>query len=155
MRRRRAEKRKIEPDPVYNDLLVSRLINKLMYHGKKSKSQKIVYDAFDIVREKTGKDPLEMFKQAMDNIKPEVEVKPRRVGGSTYQVPIEVAEPRKTSLGLRWLIAAIRVKKGKPMKYKLSDEIINALENTGSAIKKKEDTHRMAEANRAFAHFRW
>ena len=155
MRRRRAEKRSIEPDPVYNDLLVSRLINKLMYHGKKSKSQKIVYDAFDIVREKTGKDPLEMFKQAMDNIKPEVEVKPRRVGGSTYQVPIEVAEPRKTSLGLRWLIAATRTKKGKPMKYKLSDEIINALENTGSAIKKREDTHRMAEANRAFAHFRW
>ncbi|HOO32508.1 MAG TPA: 30S ribosomal protein S7 [Thermotogota bacterium] len=155
MRRRRAEKRSIEPDPVYNDLLVSRLINKLMYHGKKSKSQKIVYDAFDIVREKTGKDPLEMFKQAMDNVKPEVEVKPRRVGGSTYQVPVEVAEPRKTSLGLRWLIAATRTKKGKPMKYRLSDEIINALENTGSAIKKREDTHRMAEANRAFAHFKW
>jgi small subunit ribosomal protein S7 len=155
MRRRRAEKRNIEPDPVYNDLLVSRLINKLMYHGKKSKSQKIVYDAFEIVREKTGKDPLEMFKQAMDNVKPDVEVKPRRVGGSTYQVPVEVAEPRKTSLGLRWLIAATRGKKGKPMKYRLSDEIINALEQTGSAIKKKEDTHRMAEANRAFAHFKW
>jgi small subunit ribosomal protein S7 len=96
-----------------------------------------------------------MFKQAMDNVKPEVEVKPRRVGGSTYQVPVEVAEPRKTSLGLRWLIAATRGKKGKPMKYRLSDEIINALEQTGSAIKKKEDTHRMAEANRAFAHFKW
>ncbi len=155
MRRRRAEKRTIEADPVYNDLLVSRLINKLMYHGKKSKSQKIVYGAFDIVREKTGKDPLEMFKQAMDNIKPQVEVKPRRVGGSTYQVPIEVAEPRKTSLGLRWLLKAVRSKRGRPMKFKLSDEILAALENNGAAIKKKEDTHRMAEANRAFAHFKW
>ncbi|MFP4460922.1 MAG: 30S ribosomal protein S7 [Thermotogota bacterium] len=155
MRRRRSEKRKIEPDPVYNDLLVSRLINKLMYHGKKSKSQKIVYGAFELVREKTGKDPLEMFKQAMDNIKPDVEVKPRRVGGSTYQVPVEVAEPRKTSLGLRWLLAAIRSKRGRPMKYRLSDEIIAALESTGAAVKKKEDTHRMAEANRAFAHFKW
>jgi len=155
MRRRRAEKRKIEPDPVYNDLLVSRLINKLMYHGKNSKSQKIVYGAFEIVREKTGKDPLEMFKQAMDNIKPEVEVKPRRVGGSTYQVPVEVSEPRKTSLGLRWLLASVRSKRGRPMKYRLSDEIMSALESTGSAVKKKEDTHRMAEANRAFAHFKW
>jgi small subunit ribosomal protein S7 len=96
-----------------------------------------------------------MFKQAMDNIKPEVEVKPRRVGGSTYQVPVEVAEPRKTSLGLRWLLAAVRSKRGRPMKYKLSDEIMSALENTGAAVKKREDTHRMAEANRAFAHFKW
>jgi len=155
MRRRRAERRKVEPDPVYNDILVTKLINKIMYHGKKSKSQKIVYGAFEIVREKTGKDPLDMFKKAMDGIRPEVEVRPRRVGGSTYQVPMEVEEPRKTSLGLRWLLTATRAKKGKPMEQRLSEEILSAIDGTGGAVKKREDIHRMAEANRAFAHFKW
>ncbi len=155
MRRRRAERRQVEPDPVYNDILVTKLINKIMYHGKKSKSQKIVYGAFEIVREKTGKDPLDMFKKAMDGIRPEVEVRPRRVGGSTYQVPMEVEEPRKTSLGLRWLLTATRAKKGKPMEQRLSEEILSAIDGTGGAVKKREDIHRMAEANRAFAHFKW
>jgi len=155
MRRRRAERRQVEPDPVYNDILVTKLINKIMYHGKKSKSQKIVYGAFEIVREKTGKDPLDMFKKAMVGIRPEVEVRPRRVGGSTYQVPMEVEEPRKTSLGLRWLLTATRAKKGKPMEQRLSEEILSAIDGTGGAVKKREDIHRMAEANRAFAHFKW
>jgi len=155
MRRRRAEKRKIVPDPVYNDILVTKLINTIMWDGKKSTAQKIVYGAFDVIREKTGKDPLDIFKKAMDNVKPIVEVKPRRVGGATYQVPVEVAEERKTSLGLRWLLTASRSKKGRPMRVRLSDEILAAFEGTGAAVKRREDTHKMAEANRAFAHFKW
>lgn len=136
-------------------MLVAKLINKVMWDGKKTTAQKIVYGAFDIIREKTKKDPLEVFRQAVENVKPVLEVRPRRVGGATYQVPIEVQEPRRTSLALRWIVEAARARKGRPMKEKLAEEIIAAYNNTGTAIKKKEDTHRMAEANRAFAHYRW
>jgi small subunit ribosomal protein S7 len=155
VRRRRAEIRQVPPDPVYGDVLVAKLINKVMWDGKKTTAQKIVYGAFDIIREKTKKDPLEVFRQAVENVKPVLEVRPRRVGGATYQVPIEVQEPRRTSLALRWIVEAARARKGRPMKEKLAEEIIAAYNNTGTAIKKKEDTHRMAEANRAFAHYRW
>ena len=155
MRRRRAERREIPPDPVYNDTLVSKFINVIMWDGKKSKAQKIVYKAFDIIRQKTGQDPLEVFKKAVDNVKPVLEVRPRRVGGATYQVPIEVQEPRRTSLAIRWIVQAARAKSGKPMFQKVAEELMAAYQNTGTAIKKKEDTHRMAEANRAFAHYRW
>nr|3GTY_S Chain S, 30S ribosomal protein S7 [Thermotoga maritima] len=147
--------RQIPPDPVFGDVLVAKLINRVMWDGKKTIAQKIVYGAFDIIREKTKKDPLEVFRQAVENVKPVLEVRPRRVGGATYQVPIEVQEPRRTSLALRWIVEAARAKKGRPMKEKLAEEIIAAYNNTGTAIKKKEDTHRMAEANRAFAHYRW
>ncbi|ACM23165.1 MULTISPECIES: 30S ribosomal protein S7 [Thermotoga] len=155
MRRRRAERRQIPPDPVYGDVLVAKLINKVMWDGKKTIAQKIVYGAFDIIKEKMKKDPLEVFRQAVENVKPVLEVRPRRVGGATYQVPIEVQEPRRTSLAIRWIVEAARAKKGRPMKEKLAEEIMAAYNNTGTAIKKKEDTHRMAEANRAFAHYRW
>jgi small subunit ribosomal protein S7 len=155
VRRRRAERRQIPPDPVYGDVLVAKLINKVMWDGKKTIAQKIVYGAFDIIKEKMKKDPLEVFRQAVENVKPVLEVRPRRVGGATYQVPIEVQEPRRTSLAIRWIVEAARAKKGRPMKEKLAEEIMAAYNNTGTAIKKKEDTHRMAEANRAFAHYRW
>lgn len=155
MRRRRAEVRKIAPDPVYGDVLVAKLINKIMWDGKKTVAQKIVYEAFDYIREKTGKDPLEVFQKAVDNVRPVLEVRPRRVGGATYQVPIEVQEPRKTSLALRWIVSAARAKKGRPMYLKLAEELIASYQGTGAAIKKKEDVHKMAEANRAFAHLRW
>jgi len=155
VRRRRAEKRLVQPDPLYNDTLVSKFINMIMWDGKKSKAQKIVYDAFERIRERLNKDPLEVFKQAVENARPVLEVRPRRVGGATYQVPIEVQEPRRTSLALRWIVAAARSKRGKPMYLRVADELIDAYENKGIAIKKKEDTHRMAEANRAFAHYRW
>ncbi|SHH50434.1 30S ribosomal protein S7 [Thermosipho atlanticus] len=155
MRRRRAEIRKVPPDPIYNDVLVSKLINRVMWDGKKSIAQKIVYKAMEILAEKTKKEPLEALHQAIDNVRPLVEVRPRRVGGATYQVPIEVQEPRKTSLALRWIVEAARSRKGKPMAEKLGEELVNAFNNTGTAIKKKEDVHRMAEANRAFAHFKW
>jgi small subunit ribosomal protein S7 len=155
VRRRRAEVRKIAPDPVYGDVLVAKLINKIMWDGKKTVAQKIVYEAFDYIREKTGKDPLEVFQKAVDNVRPVLEVRPRRVGGATYQVPIEVQEPRKTSLALRWIVSAARAKKGRPMYLKLAEELIASYQGTGAAIKKKEDVHKMAEANRAFAHLRW
>lgn len=155
MRRRRAERREIPPDPVYNDTLVSKFINVIMWDGKKSKAQKIVYKAFDLIKEKMGQDPLEVFKKAVENVKPVLEVRPRRVGGATYQVPIEVQEPRRTSLAIRWIVQAARAKSGKPMFQKVAEELMAAYQNTGTAIKKKEDTHRMAEANRAFAHYRW
>jgi len=155
VRRRRAEKRLVQPDPLYNDTLVSKFINMIMWDGKKSKAQKIVYDAFERIRERLNKDPLEVFKQAVENARPVLEVRPRRVGGATYQVPIEVQEPRRTSLALRWIVAAARSKRGRPMYLRVADELIDAYENKGIAIKKKEDTHRMAEANRAFAHYRW
>jgi small subunit ribosomal protein S7 len=155
MRRRRSEIRETIPDPLYNDLMVTRLINSIMWDGKKAVAQKVVYGAFDVIKEKTGKEPLEVFRKAMENIQPIVEVKPRRVGGATYQVPVEVTERRKASLGIRWLIKASRSKKGRPMKMRLSEEILAAYENTGGAVKKREDTHKMAEANRAFAHFKW
>ncbi len=155
MRRRRAEKRQVAPDPIYNDVLVTKLINRIMWDGKKTIAQKIVYGAFEIIREKMGKDPLEVYHKALDNVRPVLEVRPRRVGGATYQVPIEVQEPRKTSLAIRWIVNAARAKSGRPMKVRLAEELMNAYNNTGAAVKKREDVHRMAEANRAFAHYRW
>ncbi len=155
MRRRRAEVRKVSPDPVYGDVLVAKLINRIMWDGKKTAAQKIVYNAFEYIKEKLGKDPLEVFQQAVQNVKPVLEVRPRRVGGATYQVPVEVQEPRATSLALRWIAQAARAKKGKPMYLKIGDEIMAAYQGTGAAVKKKEDVHKMAEANRAFAHLRW
>ncbi|HOJ93803.1 MAG TPA: 30S ribosomal protein S7 [Fervidobacterium nodosum] len=155
MRRRRAEPRVVSPDPVYGEVLVTRMVNKIMWDGKKSIAQKIVYGAIDILGQKTGKDGIEVFKQAIENVKPIVEVRPRRIGGATYQVPVEVQEPRKTTLAIRWIVDIARSKKGKPMQEKLAEELLNAYNNTGAAIKKREDVHKMAEANRAFAHFRW
>ena len=148
-------KRDVLPDPIYNSKLVSKLINSVMYDGKKGVAQKIVYSAFDIVKEKSGKDPLEVYEQAMENIMPVLEVKARRVGGSNYQVPIEVRPERRTALGLRWLTAYARNRSEKTMKERLANEILNASNGQGGAVKKREDTHKMAEANKAFAHFKW
>lgn len=148
-------KRKIALDPKYNDLVVTKFMNSLMYDGKKSKAERVFYDALEIVAKKTGKDALEIFHQAMDNVKPSVEVRPRRVGGATYQVPMELSAFRKQSLAIRWLLDAARKRAEKSMTDRLSSEIMEASQNQGGAIKKKEDTHRMAEANRAFAHYRW
>lgn len=148
-------KRDVIPDPIYNSKLVSRLINNVMYSGKKGVAQKIVYDAFNIIKEKTGKDPLEVYEQAMENIMPVLEVKARRVGGSNYQVPVEVRPERRTALGLRWLISYSRARNEKTMKERLANEILDAINNQGGAVKKKDDTHKMAEANKAFAHYRW
>ncbi len=154
-RRGQISKREILPDPVYNSTLVSKLINNIMLDGKKGVAQKIVYDAFDTVKEKTGKDPLEAFQTALNNIMPTLEVKARRVGGSTYQVPIEVRPDRRQTLGLRWLITYSRVRGEKKMADRLAGEIMDALNETGAAVKKREDTHKMAEANKAFAHYRY
>ena len=154
-RRGRVAKRDVLPDPLYNSKLVTRLINNIMLDGKKGVAQKIVYGAFDIVKEKTGKDPLEAFEQAMENIMPVLEVKARRVGGATYQVPMEVRRERRQTLGLRWITSYSRARNEKTMKERLAGEIMDALNSTGGAVKKREDTHKMAEANRAFAHYRW
>ena len=154
-RRGSIAKRDVLPDPLYHSKIVTRLINNIMYDGKKGVAQKIVYDAFDIIREKSGKDPLEVFEAAMENIMPVLEVKARRVGGATYQVPIEVRPDRRQTLGLRWLTAYARVRSEKTMKERLSGEIMDALNGTGGAAKKRDDTHKMAEANKAFAHYRW
>ncbi len=148
-------KREVIPDPVYNSKLVTKLINNVMESGKKSVAQKIVYGAFDIVKEKTGKDPLATFDEAMNNIMPVLEVKARRVGGATYQVPIEIRADRRQALGLRWLVRYARLRNEKTMAEKLANEIIDATNSMGGAFKKKEDTHKMAEANKAFAHYRW
>lgn len=148
-------KRKITLDSKYNDIVVSKFLNSLMYDGKKSTAEKILYGAMDIVAEKSGKDALEVFHQAMDNIKPSVEVRPRRVGGATYQVPMDLNPFRKQSLAIRWLLDATRKRSEKSMVQKLSAELLDASENRGGAIKKREDTHKMADANRAFAHYRW
>lgn len=148
-------KRDVMPDPIYSNKLVTRLINKVMIDGKRGAAQKIVYSAFDVVRERSGKDPMEVFEQAMRNIMPVLEVKARRVGGSNYQVPIEVRSDRKTTLGLRWLVNYARLRGEKTMEQKLANELLDAVNNTGGAVKKREDTHRMAEANKAFAHYRW
>ena len=148
-------KREILPDPIYNNIVVTKLINNIMLDGKKGVAQKIVYDAFNIVQEKTGKDALEAFGEAMDNIMPVLEVKARRVGGATYQVPMEVRPDRRQTLGLRWLTRYSRERSEKTMKERLANEIIDALNGTGGSVKKREDTHKMAEANRAFAHYRW
>jgi small subunit ribosomal protein S7 len=153
--RKRYKKHQILPDPLYNDVLVSKLINYVTRRGKKTIARKIVYGAFDIVKEKTKKDPLEIFKRAIENVGPSLELRPRRVGGATYQVPIEVPPERKIALAMRWIIMAAKMKKGKAMKEKLAEELIAASKNEGWAVKKKEDTHKMAEANRAFAHFAW
>ena len=148
-------KRKVAGDPKYGNLTAAKFINSLMLDGKKSKAEKIFYDAFEIVAEKTGKDPMEVFNTAMENVKPGIEVRPRRVGGATYQVPMEVNAFRKQSLAIRWILNAIRGRDGKSMKEKLASEILDASEGRGAAIKKREDTHKMADANRAFAHYRW
>ena len=148
-------KRDVLPDPVYNDKVVTRLINNVMLDGKKGTAQKIVYGAFEIISEKTGKEPVEVFRAAMDNIMPVLEVKARRVGGATYQVPMEVRPERRQTLGLRWLTTYSRARNERTMAERLAGEIMDATNNLGSAVKKREDTHKMAEANKAFAHYRW
>jgi small subunit ribosomal protein S7 len=147
--------REIPPDPIYNSVLIQKLINKVMLNGKKSIAEKIVYGAMEIIKEKTKKDPLEVVEKAIQNTTPLLEVRPRRVGGATYQVPVEVSPRRGLSLALRWIVRSARERKGMPMKEKLASEILDAYNNTGGAIKKKDEMHRMAEANRAFAHYRW
>ena len=154
-RRGNVAKRDVLPDPVYNSKLVTRLINNIMYDGKKGVAQKIVYGAFEIVNTKTGKEPLEVFEQAMEKVMPSLEVKARRVGGATYQVPMEVRPERRQTLALRWLTMFTRARGEKKMSEKLAKELIDASNGTGASVKRKEDTHRMAEANKAFAHFRW
>lgn len=154
-RRREAEKRELLPDPKYNSKLVSRFVTILMGDGKKATAEKACYGAFDIMKEKTGSDPLKVFKTAVDNVKPLLEVKPRRVGGATYQVPMEVRPQRKIALALRWIVGYARQRKEKTIRERLAGELLDAYNNTGTSIKKKEDTHKMAEANRAFAHYRW
>ena len=154
-RRRRAEKREILPDPKFKDLVLSKFMNNLMFDGKKSISEKIVYGAFDEIESKMKRPPLEVFHEALDNVQPQLEVRSRRVGGATYQVPVEVRSDRALALAIRWLIDASRKRKDKKMSDKIFNEIFDAYQNRGSAIKKKEDTHKMAESNKAFAHFRW
>ena len=154
-RRGNVAKRDVLPDPLYNSKLVTRLINSVMYDGKKGVAQKIVYDAFETVKEKTGKEPLDAFNEAMENIMPQLEVKARRVGGANYQVPIEVRPERRQTLGLRWITAYSRARNERTMAERLAGEIMDACNGTGGAVKKKEDTHKMAEANKAFAHYRW
>ena len=154
-RRGQIAKRDVLPDPIYKSKLVTRLVNSIMLDGKKGVAQRIVYGAFDIIKEKTGRDPLEVFEEAMDNVMPQVEVKAKRVGGSTYQVPMDVRPARRETLGLRWITLYSRARSERTMKERLAGEILDATNKTGSAYKKREDTHKMAEANQAFAHFRW
>ena len=154
-RRGNVAKRDVLPDPMYNSKLVTRLINNIMYDGMKGVAQKIVYEAFEIVEEKTGKNALEVFEQAMENVMPSLEVKARRVGGANYQVPIEVRPERRQTLGLRWMASYSRLRSEKTMKERLAGEILDALNGAGGAAKKRDDTHKMAEANKAFAHYRW
>ena len=155
MRKRRAVKRDVLADPMYNSKLVTKLINTIMIDGKKGTAQKILYEAFDIVKEKTNDDPNAVFERAMENIQPALEVKSRRVGGANYQVPVEVKADRARALGLRWLVQYSRLRGGHSMAENLANEIIDASNGVGAAVKKREDTHRMAEANKAFAHYRW
>ncbi|MBC7339424.1 MAG: 30S ribosomal protein S7 [Firmicutes bacterium] len=154
-RRGSVPRRTVAPDPVYGSEMVARLINKVMWDGKKSLAEKIVYSAFEVVGKKSGRDPLEVFEQALKNAMPALEVRPRRVGGATYQVPIEVRPERRVSLGMRWLVQFARARGERTMVERLAGEILDASAGQGGAVKKKEDTHRMAEANRAFAHYRW
>jgi small subunit ribosomal protein S7 len=154
-RRHSAEKREINPDPKYGSLVVSKLMNSVMYAGKKSVAEQIVYGAFTQIEGKTKQDPLAVFRQALDNVMPQIEVRSRRVGGATYQVPVEVRHDRRQALAIRWLLAAARGRNEKTMVDKLSGELLDAANNRGNAVKKREDTHRMAEANRAFSHYRW
>ena len=155
MRRKTADKRDVQPDPVFGDKLVTRFVNNLMRDGKKNVARKILYQAFEIIEEKTGEEPIEVFRTALSNASPVVEVKSRRVGGATYQVPMEVRSERGTALGMRWLIRASRQRTDKSMAIRLSRELIDASKNEGGAVRKKDETHRMAEANKAFAHFRF
>ena len=154
-RRRGVPRREVVPDPVYQSAIVSRFISVLMQGGKRSTSERIFYGAMELVRNRTKDDPLKIFKKALDNVRPGLEVKARRVGGSTYQVPVEVSQVRRNSLAMRWLKTFSRTRGGRSMKEKLAAEIVDASNNTGGAVKKREDTHRMAEANKAFAHYRW
>jgi len=154
-RKREVRKREILPDPKYHDLLVAKFINGLMRRGKKSVAEGIFYGALSTIQDRTKSDPMKTFKQAMDNVKPLIEVRPRRVGGATYQVPVEVRQERKTALSIRWIIGYAKQRSEKTMEEKLSGELIDAANNRGAAIKKREDTHKMAEANKAFAHYRW
>ncbi len=155
MRKRAAVKRDVLADPMYNSKLVTKLINTIMKDGKKGTAQRILYDAFDLIKEKTNREPMEVFEAAMENIKPSLEVKSRRVGGANYQVPIEVKPARAQALALRWLVNYSRLRGGHSMSENLANEIIDASNGVGAAVKKREDTHRMAEANKAFAHYRW
>jgi small subunit ribosomal protein S7 len=154
-RRHRADKREINPDPKFGDLIVSKFMNNLMYEGKKSVAESIVYGAFDKIQGKTKQDPLTVFHQALDNVSPAIEVRSRRVGGATYQVPVEVRIERRQALAIRWIITAARGRNENTMVDRLSGELMDAANNRGTAVKKREDTHRMAEANRAFSHYRW
>ncbi|KPJ71512.1 30S ribosomal protein S7 [Parcubacteria bacterium DG_74_3] len=154
-RRRRIKKRDAIPDPVYNNVQVAKFINRIMKKGKKTIARKIVYGAFEKIREKTKKEPLEVFNQALTNASPLIEVRPKRIGGATYQVPVEVRGDRKMALAMRWIIQVAKARKGKPMKERLAEELLETAENRGAVIKKKENVHKMAEANRAFAHFAW
>ncbi len=155
MRKKRAEIREVLPDPIYNSKVVTKLINRIMIGGKKGTAQTILYDAFNIIKEKTGKDPMEVFELAFENIKPSLEIKSRRIGGGNYQVPVEVRKERQQALTLRWLVQYAKNRNGKGMAENLADEIIDASNGVGGAVKKREDTHKMAEANKAYAHYRW
>ena len=154
-RRHRAEKREVLPDPKFGDFVLSKFMNSLMLDGKKSIAEGIVYGAFDRVQQRVGQDPIRVFHEALDNVKPDLEVRSRRVGGATYQVPVEVRSTRAQALGIRWLITAARARSEKTMAERLAGELMDASNNRGSAVKKREDTHRMAEANKAFSHYRW
>ena len=154
-RRHRAEKREIQPDPKFGNLVVSKFMNSIMYEGKKSVAETIVYGALEIIEGKTKSNPVQVFQQALDNVMPSIEVRSRRVGGATYQVPVEVRTDRRQALGIRWIIIAARERNEKTMTERLSAELLDASNNRGNAVKKREDTHRMAEANKAFAHYRW
>lgn len=154
-RRHRAEKREINPDPKFGDIVVTKFMNSIMFHGKKSTAERIVYGALDVVENKTRENPLEVFHAALENVMPHVEVRSRRVGGATYQVPVEVRSDRRQALAIRWLIAAARNRNETTMIDRLSGEMLDAANNRGTAVKKREDTHRMADANRAFSHYRW
>ena len=155
MRKRRAVKRDVLPDPIYNSKVVTKLINQIMKDGKKGTAERILYEAFDMVKEKTGSEPMEVYEKALENIKPLLEVKSRRVGGSNVQVPIEVSDERSQAFALRWLVNYAKTRNGKGMAVNLANEIIDAANGVGGAVKKREDTHKMAEANKAFAHYRW
>jgi small subunit ribosomal protein S7 len=154
-RRHSAEKREVLPDPKFGNIIVTKFMNTVMYQGKKSVAEKIVYGAFDLIEGKTKQSPLGIFEQALDNVMPSIEVRSRRVGGATYQVPVEVRHDRRQALGIRWIIAAARERNEKTMMERLSAELLDASNNRGNAVKKREDTHKMAEANRAFSHYRW
>ncbi|HEY6334835.1 MAG TPA: 30S ribosomal protein S7 [Alphaproteobacteria bacterium] len=154
-RRRRAEKREVLPDPKFGDLVLSKFMNSLMYQGKKSVAEGVVYSALETIEKKTGQDPIKVFREALENVRPAIEVRSRRVGGATYQVPVEVRTDRSQALAIRWLIGAARARSEYTMIERLSNELLDAANNRGSAVKKREDTHRMADANRAFSHYRW